>query len=145
VHPGFDDREGFGRREITMASLDVERLVLEQIITVASAASDEDVELQHVKPHGALYNMAARDLALASAIAGATALFDRNLRLVGPPGSQIVAAGRTAGLRTMTEAFAAPRRGWEQLYVEHVRQADTGADLDFLVGVSGSHVPRESH
>jgi len=45
----------------------------------------------------------------------------------------------------MTDAFAAPRRGWEQLYVEHVRQADTGADLDFLVGASGSDVARESH
>ena len=45
----------------------------------------------------------------------------------------------------MTDAFAAPGRGWEQLYVEHVRQADTGADLDFLVGASGSHVARESH
>jgi len=51
---------------------------------------------------------------------------------------------RTPGA-AMTEAFAAPRRGWEQLYVEHVRQADTGADLDFLVGASGSHVARESH
>jgi len=45
----------------------------------------------------------------------------------------------------MTEAFAAPTRGWEKLYVEHVQQADTGADLDFLIGSSGSEVLRESH
>jgi dihydroxy-acid dehydratase len=45
----------------------------------------------------------------------------------------------------MTQAFASPGRGWEQLYVHHVRQADTGADLDFLVGGSGSAVARESH
>ena len=45
----------------------------------------------------------------------------------------------------MTEAFAAPTRGWERLYVDHVQQADTGADLDFLVGASGSEVARESH
>ena len=45
----------------------------------------------------------------------------------------------------MTGAFAAPTRGWERLYVDHVQQADTGADLDFLMGASGSAVPRESH
>jgi dihydroxy-acid dehydratase len=45
----------------------------------------------------------------------------------------------------MTEAFARPSRGWQRLYVETVRQADTGADLDFLIGSSGDHVPRESH
>jgi dihydroxyacid dehydratase/phosphogluconate dehydratase len=43
------------------------------------------------------------------------------------------------------DGFAAPRRGWEKLYVDHVQQADTGADLDFLVGSSGAEVARESH
>ena len=105
VHPSLDDRDGFGRRELPVSPFDVERLVLEQIVAVASAASDEGVELQHVKPHGALYHMAARDIELASAIAGAIALFDRGLRLVGPPRSALIAAGRSAGLRTVTEAF----------------------------------------
>ena len=45
----------------------------------------------------------------------------------------------------MTDGFASPARGWERLYVEHVQQADTGADLDFLVGSSGSNVSRDSH
>jgi dihydroxy-acid dehydratase len=47
--------------------------------------------------------------------------------------------------RAMTDGFARPRRGWERLYVDHVQQADTGADLDFLVGSSGSNVSRDSH
>lgn len=47
--------------------------------------------------------------------------------------------------KAMTAAFAAPRRGWERLYVEHVNQADQGVDLDFLVGSSGHEVSRESH
>jgi dihydroxy-acid dehydratase len=55
-----------------------------------------------------------------------------------------VLAARTASATT-TDAYAAPTRGWERLYVDHVMQADTGADLDFLVGSSGSQVTRESH
>jgi dihydroxyacid dehydratase/phosphogluconate dehydratase len=47
--------------------------------------------------------------------------------------------------RAMTDGFASPRRGWERLYVDHVSQADTGADLDFLVGSSGANVSRDSH
>jgi dihydroxy-acid dehydratase len=53
-------------------------------------------------------------------------------------------AARTANEATVT-GYAAPHRGWERLYVEHVQQADTGADLDFLIGASGSKVTRESH
>ena len=55
-----------------------------------------------------------------------------------------VLAARTASAAT-TDAYAAPTRGWERLYIDHVMQADTGADLDFLVGSSGSRVTRESH
>jgi dihydroxy-acid dehydratase len=52
---------------------------------------------------------------------------------------------RRTAAPTLTEAFASPNRGWERLYVDHVQQADTGADLDFLVGASGPGVARESH
>jgi dihydroxy-acid dehydratase len=55
-----------------------------------------------------------------------------------------VLAARTASAATV-DAYAAPTRGWERLYIDHVMQADTGADLDFLVGASGSRVTRESH
>jgi 5-oxoprolinase (ATP-hydrolysing) subunit A len=106
AHPGFPDLVGFGRREISATSKEVEDAVVYQIGALAGIAATEGLPLQHVKPHGALYNMAARDAALADAIARATASVDRSLILLGLPGSQLVAAGRRAGLRTASEAFA---------------------------------------
>jgi UPF0271 protein len=106
AHPGFPDMAGFGRRAIDMGLDQAEDLVLYQIAAVAGVARAEGVALQHVKPHGALYNMAAVDAALAGAIARAVATFDRSLMLVGPCGSQLLAAGRNAGLRVAAEAFA---------------------------------------
>jgi UPF0271 protein len=106
AHPGFPDLVGFGRREITATPEEVEDAVAYQIGALAGIAATEGLRLQHVKPHGALYNMAARDAALADAIARATASVDRSLILLGLPGSQLVAAGRRAGLRTASEAFA---------------------------------------
>ena len=106
AHPSFVDREHFGRREMHVEPFDLERQILEQIVAVASAAADEGLELQHVKPHGALYNMAARDPALAAAVAAAIALFDSGLALYAPPSSALSAAGRRAGLKVIAEGFA---------------------------------------
>src|SRR5262245_58372311 len=64
AHPGFPDLAGFGRREMHIALAEVEDLVLYQVAAVAGVAGTEGVRIQHVKPHGALFNMAARDLAL---------------------------------------------------------------------------------
>jgi UPF0271 protein len=85
---------------------EAEDFVLYQIAAVAGVAAAERVKLQHVKPHGALYNMAARDPALAGAIARAAAAFDSSLILFGLPGSELLKAGRAAGLRVAAEAFA---------------------------------------
>lgn len=106
AHPGFPDLVGFGRREIQVSPRDVEDFVVYQVGALAGIAASQGVRLQHVKPHGALYNMAARDAALADAIARATATIDRAMYLFGLPGSEIIAAGRRAGLRTACEAFA---------------------------------------
>ncbi len=106
AHPGFQDLAGFGRRELQATPRDVENLVLYQIGALAGIAASEGVELTHVKPHGALYNMAARDPGLADAIARAVRSVNRALVLFGPPGSQLVGAARRAGLRTACEAFA---------------------------------------
>lgn len=106
AHPGFPDPEGFGRRELTFSPSDVEDFVAFQIGSLAAIAAALGVRLQHVKPHGALFNMAVRDAALADAIAKAAAVIDRSLILFGLPGSEIVAAGRRAGLRTAGEGFA---------------------------------------
>src|SRR5205823_6438753 len=83
AHPGFPDLAGFGRREMRVSAVEAEDFVLYQIAAVAGVASAEGVRLQHVKPHGALFNMAARDGILAAAIARAVAACDRQLILFG--------------------------------------------------------------
>ena len=106
AHPGFPDLVGFGRRELHATPAEVEDMVLYQIGALAAMARSEGARLQHVKPHGALFNMAVGDAALADAIARAVAAFDAGLVLFGLPGSEILAAGRRAGLRVAPEAFA---------------------------------------
>jgi len=106
AHPSFPDLAGFGRREMKMSPHEVEDLVLYQIAAVAGVAKVEGLELQHVKPHGALYNMAARDAGLAGAIAKAVAAFSRSLFLFGLPGSELLKAGKAAGVRIASEVFA---------------------------------------
>jgi len=106
AHPSFDDREGFGRREMDMAPEEVRALVRRQIETLASIARQAGTRLSHVKPHGALYNQAARNPRLARAIADAVCDCDRNLLLVGLAGSALVSEGEAAGLRVANEVFA---------------------------------------
>jgi UPF0271 protein len=106
AHPGFPDLAGFGRREMKATAREVEDFVAYQIGALAGIAAAQGVRLTHVKPHGALYNMAARDVVLADAIARATASVDRSLMLFGLPGSQSLDAARRHGLRAVSEAFA---------------------------------------
>src|SRR5438552_13329 len=106
AHPGLPDLVGFGRRELNVTPKEAEDLVLYQIAAVAGVAWAEGVKVQHVKPHGALFNMAVRNAELSAAIARAVAGIDRSLILFGLPGSEILEAGRTAGLRVAAEVFA---------------------------------------
>jgi len=106
AHPGFQDLVGFGRREMKASPSEVEDLVLYQVSALAGMAAAQGVTLQHVKAHGALYNMACRDRALADAIARAVAAFDRSLILFGLPNSELLRAGRAAGLKVAAEVFA---------------------------------------
>jgi UPF0271 protein len=106
AHPGFADPSGFGRRELQMSPAQVEVLVARQIDALAEIAASHGVPLKHVKPHGALYNMAARDASLADAIARATAAASPDLVLIGLAGSRLIEAGRRARLRTASEVFA---------------------------------------
>jgi UPF0271 protein len=106
AHPGFPDLAGFGRRDMKVSPRDAEDFVLYQVAAVAGVAAAEGVTLQHVKPHGALFNMAMRDADLASAIARATAAFSPNLMLFGLPDSELLKAGRAERLRVVAEAFA---------------------------------------
>ena len=106
AHPSFDDREHFGRRELALDRDEIARLVQSQLARLATVAAQEGVRLAHVKPHGALYNLAARDRGTATAIASAVAAFDASLILYGLSGSQLTAAGESAGLRVAHEVFA---------------------------------------
>jgi UPF0271 protein len=106
AHPGLPDLVGFGRREMQVSPDEVEGMVLYQLGALQAVARAEGVRLQHVKPHGALYNMAARDVSLADAIARAVRAFDPSLILFGLAGSPMLAAGEAAGLRVASEVFA---------------------------------------
>src|SRR6478752_9876587 len=106
AHPGFPDLVGFGRRELNVAAKEAEDFVLYQVAAVAGVAAAEGVRVQHVKPHGALFNMAVRNRELADAIARGVSAFDKGLILFGLPGSEILNAGRAAGLRVAAEVFA---------------------------------------
>lgn len=106
AHPGFPDLVGFGRREMKATPAEVEAFVLYQVSALAGMARAHGLKLQHVKAHGALYNMACKDRPLADAIARAVAAFDRSLILFGLPGSELLRAGQAAGLPVAAEVFA---------------------------------------
>jgi 5-oxoprolinase (ATP-hydrolysing) subunit A len=106
AHPGFPDLAGFGRRELRATPREVEDLVLYQIGALAAVARAEGTAIAHVKAHGALYNMAARDRSLADGIARAVRSFDASLVLFGLPGSELLRAGEAAGLQVASEGFA---------------------------------------
>jgi 5-oxoprolinase (ATP-hydrolysing) subunit A len=111
AHPGYPDLAGFGRRELAMAPAELEAAILYQLGAVAAFARAAGAELHHVKAHGALYNTAARDPAVAESVARAVRRFSRDVVLFGLAGSVQLEAGRAAGLAVAAEAF--PDRAYE--------------------------------
>ena len=105
AHPGFPDLLGFGRRPMQLSPGEARDYLLYQIGALWAFVKAEGLRLQHVKPHGALYHIAANDRLLSEAVAGAVAEVDPALILVGPPGSALLSAGREAGLRVAAEGF----------------------------------------
>jgi len=106
AHPGLPDLQGFGRREIKISPNEAYQLTLYQTGALYAFVKAAGGRLNHVKPHGALYNMAAKDAALAQAIVQAVVDFDPTLILYGLAGSQMIAAAEKAGLTTASEVFA---------------------------------------
>lgn len=106
AHPGYEDPLSFGRRELHLPPDHLSSLIERQLQTLADIVDAEGGKLVHVKPHGALYNQAALDAGLADLVAEAVSHFDPSLYLVGLAGSELVAAGRRAGLRVAGEGFA---------------------------------------
>ncbi len=101
AHPGFSDRENFGRHELGLSAEEVWAMVMIQIMALRAIAP-----LRQVKPHGALYNLAARDAAVAGVVADAVLAVDKDLILFALAGSELVTAGRARGLRVAEEVFA---------------------------------------
>ena len=106
AHPGFADLQGFGRREMQADPAEIEDSLIAQIGALMAIARAEAGVVQHVKAHGALYNMAARNAALSAAIARAVKACDPSMILFGLPGSPMLEAGRAEGLRVAAEGFA---------------------------------------
>jgi len=106
AHPGLPDLQGFGRREMRISPSEAYELTLYQLGALEGFARAEGVRLHHVKPHGALYNMGARDEQLAEAIAEAVYRFDPSLLLYGLSGSRLLAAAERWGLTAVSEVFA---------------------------------------
>lgn len=106
AHPGFADKANFGRTEIHVSPTEIYDLVTEQVYLLQKIAASQGSQLHHVKPHGALYNMAAKDAAMANTIA--KAVFDVNEALVlfGLSGSCSITEAKKAGLTTASEVFA---------------------------------------
>ena len=106
AHPGLPDIPGFGRREMNLSAREIYNLVIYQIGSLAAVCKVNGTVLAHVKPHGALYNMAAKNLEIAKAIAAAVYDFDPELVLFGLAGSELVKAGEEKGLIVAQEVFA---------------------------------------
>jgi UPF0271 protein len=105
AHPGYPDRAGFGRRELGATPDEVAQWVTKQLGALADCATVEGARVRYVKPHGAMYNRAARDPVVAAAIARAVRQCDPSLALLGLAGSAMLDAARAAGLRGVSEAF----------------------------------------
>ncbi|MFN3987268.1 MAG: LamB/YcsF family protein [Rhodocyclaceae bacterium] len=106
AHPAFPDLQGFGRRQMKLSGAEVEAVVLYQLGALAGMARAEGLAMTHVKPHGALNNMACEDATLAGHIAHAVGAFDPELILLAPAGSQLYHAGLAQGLPVAAEIFA---------------------------------------
>lgn len=106
AHPSLFDRENFGRKELPVTPDEIFAAVIYQLGVFQAIAEGAEVRPNHVKPHGALYNMAVRDRTPADAIARAVARFDRNLILFASPKSQLAEAGEAHGLKVVREVFA---------------------------------------
>lgn len=106
AHPGYPDREGFGRRPLRMSHEELRAMILYQAGAVKGITEAAGGKMQHVKPHGALYNAAATDYEMAAVIALAVRDLDKTLTLVGLSGSELIKAARDAGLPCASEVFA---------------------------------------
>lgn len=106
AHPGFPDLMGFGRRNMALSADEAKAYTQYQVSALMGMCSAQGIGIQHVKPHGAFYNMAAQDYELSKAICQAVKELDSNIIIMGLSGSKTVQAARDMGMRTAEEVFA---------------------------------------
>ncbi len=106
AHPGFNDKANFGRTEMQLAGEGVYELVFTQVALLRTMCKENNISLHHVKPHGALYNMAAKNAVMANAIARAIKDIDSRLIVYGLSGSLLISEAEKVGLKTASEVFA---------------------------------------
>lgn len=106
AHPSFSDRANFGRTEMFLSPEEIYELIIQQLIIINEVAHNLGAVVQHVKPHGALYNLSAKEPAVAATIANAVKNFDRDLVLFGLSGSHSISEAKAIGLKTASEVFA---------------------------------------
>ena len=106
AHPGYRDRENFGRTEMSLSRDEVRRLIFDQLEALKAECDRQAAKIRHIKPHGALYNQAAGDRELATTLAEAISEFDSGLTFYGLSGSLMVSEAERVGLKTASEVFA---------------------------------------
>ena len=106
AHPSFPDLQGFGRRPMSLSPQEIFDVVLYQVCALKGICAAFGAKLHHVKPHGALYNQAAKDSKIAKAIAEAVKAIDKNLVFYGLSGSCLISEAENLGLKTASEVFA---------------------------------------
>jgi UPF0271 protein len=106
AHPSFNDPENFGRKRLNLSSNEIEKLVIDQINILSGVADNWESKITHIKPHGALNNMACEDFDLAKIISEAIIKVDKELIFLVPTGSQMERAGKKLGMKIAAEIFA---------------------------------------
>ncbi|KXG42945.1 LamB/YcsF family protein [Tepidibacillus infernus] len=133
AHPGFPDLSGFGRREIRMSPEEIYNMMIYQIGALLGVANSQKVSVQHVKPHGALYNMASKNKEMAMAIAKAVKDLDKELVLFALAGSELYKAGVEHGLKVAQEVFADRTYQPDGTLTSRLQPNAIIHDLDFAV------------
>ena len=106
AHPSFNDPENFGRKKINLPSIEIKKLIVDQVNILSEVANNKGVKITHVKPHGALNNMACEDYELAKIISESIIKVNKDLIFLVPTGSQMEKSGKKLGMKIATEIFA---------------------------------------
>jgi len=106
AHPSFNDPDNFGRKKINLPSIEIEKLIIDQVNVLSEVAKNKKIKITHIKPHGALNNMACEDYELAKIIAETILQINKELIFLVPTGSQMEKAGKKIGIRVAAEIFA---------------------------------------